>query len=115
MHSSLTVKTNYIRSKLTNATTSLLFSIIALSLCHDPDACLERALHARLFCVAAIEIVIYFADKTGLDLMVDDGQHATAGELFEMVMEEMSFPEEARNIFSLWLVSELIGSYFPRP
>ena len=48
-------------------------------------------------------------DKSGLHLTVEDGQNAEAGELFEMVMEEMSFPPEARDIFSLWLVSDLLG------
>jgi len=56
----------------------------------------------------AIECIVYFMDKSGLHLTVEDGQNAEAGELFEMVMEEMSFPPEARDIFSLWLVSDLL-------
>ena len=48
-------------------------------------------------------------DKTGINLTVEDGQHATAEELFEMVMDEMKFPHEAREAFSLWLVSDLLG------
>ena len=58
---------------------------------------------------SALEIVIYFQDKTGLHLTVEDGQHAEAGELFEMVMDEKNFPHEAREAFSLWLVSDLLG------
>ena len=50
-------------------------------------------------------------DKTGINLTVEDGQHATAGELFEMVMDEMKFPHEAREAFSLWLVSDLLGAW----
>ena len=50
-------------------------------------------------------------DKTGINLTVEDGQHATAGELFEMAMDEMKFPHEAREAFSLWLVSDLLGWY----
>jgi len=48
-------------------------------------------------------------DKSGIQLSVEDGQHAEAGELFEMVMEEMKFPAVAREVFSLWLVSDLLG------
>ena len=68
---------------------------------------------AQPFLLAAIEIVIYFMDKTGINLTVEDGQHATAGELFEMVMDEMKFPHEAREAFSLWLVSDLLGKCLP--
>ena len=48
-------------------------------------------------------------DKTGIHLVVDDGQNCEASELFEMVMEEMKFPPAAREIFSMWLVSDLLG------
>ena len=59
--------------------------------------------------VPPLEIVVYFEDKTGINLSVEDGQHADAGELFEIIMDEMSFPAVARDIFSLWLVSDLLG------
>ena len=61
------------------------------------------------FSFAAVDIVVYFQDKTGLHLSVADGQRCEAGELFEMVMEEMKLPTEAREVFSLWLVSDLLG------
>ena len=54
---------------------------------------------------------MYFMDKTGIHLVVDDGQNCQAGELFEMVREEMKFPESSREVFSLWLVSDLLGKY----
>lgn len=63
--------------------------------------------------LAAIDMVVYFQDKTGLHLTVEDGQHMEAGELFEIVMEEMTLPSQAREVFSLWLVSDLLGmSYY---
>ena len=62
-----------------------------------------------LFLLPAIECVIYFMDKSGLHLTVEDGQNAEAGELFEMVMDEMKFVPEAREVFTLWLVSDLLG------
>lgn len=54
-------------------------------------------------------MIVYFPDKTGISLNVEDGQNAEAGEIFEMVMEEMRFPNEARQAFSLWLVSDYLG------
>jgi len=58
----------------------------------------------------AVDIVVYFAENSGLHLKVVDGQNATASELFEMVMEEQEYPEVARELFSLWLVSDLLGN-----
>ena len=58
-----------------------------------------------------LQIVVYFEDKTGIDLSVEDGQHAEAGELFEIIMDEMKFPAVARDVFSLWLVSDLLGEF----
>ena len=54
---------------------------------------------------------MYFPDKAGLRLSVEDGQNMTAGDLFEMVMEDMKYPDEAREMFSLWLVSDLLGKF----
>ena len=59
--------------------------------------------------LAALEVVVYFMDKSGIHLQVDDGQNCEAGELFEMVVEEMKFPPQVREVFSLWLVSDLLG------
>lgn len=53
--------------------------------------------------------MIYFMDKSGVHLTVEDGQNAEAGELFEMVMEEMNLHQSAREVFSLWLVSDFLG------
>ena len=36
----------------------------------------------------------------------------SAGELFEMIMDEMKFPEIARQAFSLWLVSDNLGKFY---
>lgn len=56
----------------------------------------------------AIDIIVYFPDKTGVQLKVRDGQNIEAGDLFELVMDVMHFPVEAREAFSLWLVSDLL-------
>jgi len=55
---------------------------------------------------------VYFAKNVGLQLKVCDGQNLTATELFEDVMEEQNYPPEARQLFSLWLVSDLLGEIF---
>jgi len=60
---------------------------------------------------SAIDIVVYFAKSVGLQLKVSDGQNLTASELFEDVMEEQHYPHEARQLFSLWLVSDLLGMF----
>jgi len=62
-------------------------------------------------CVSAIDVVVYFANNIGLQLKVCDGQNLTATELFEDVMEEQDYPHEARQLFSLWLVSDLLGAF----
>ena len=36
----------------------------------------------------------------------------SAGELLEMIMDEMKFPEIARQAFSLWLVSDNLGKFY---
>ena len=54
-------------------------------------------------------MAVYFMDKQGLKLLVEDGQNATAGEIFELIMDESGYPAEARDVFSLWLVSDLLG------
>lgn len=65
--------------------------------------------HAKsLTWIPPIDMVVYFQDKTGLHLTVEDGQHMEAGELFELVMEEMKLQPVAREVFSLWLVSDLL-------
>lgn len=50
-----------------------------------------------------------------MNFKVTDGQNATAGELFELVVEEFqgtnsSLPPDARDIFALWLVSDHLGT-----
>jgi len=94
---------------------------------HDRNNCLEQTdtqtdtsplLYAFCYvlnwvalahCVSATDIVVYFAKSIGLQLKVCDGQNVTASELFEYVMEEQSYASEARQLFSLWLVSDLLG------
>jgi len=61
-------------------------------------------------CISAIDIVVYFSKNIGLQLKESDGQNLMATELFEDVMEEQNYPPAARQLFSLWLVSDLLGT-----
>jgi hypothetical protein len=56
----------------------------------------------------AVDIVVYYGEKQGLQLKVDGGQNAQASELFHMVMDNLEFPCDANQLFSLWLVSDLL-------
>jgi len=68
-------------------------------------------------------------DKVGVHLKVIDGQNIEAGELFELVLDEIPLTPnpagaaaeykqirdealiaKAREVFSLWLVSDLLGN-----
>jgi len=69
----------------------------------------------RCSCVSATDIVVYFAKSVGLQLKVCDGQNLTATELFEYVMEEQNYPADARQLFSLWLVSDVLGMFVYDP
>jgi phosphate/sulfate permease len=50
-------------------------------------------------------------DKTGLQFVVEDGRRSKAEELQEMVIQDTGLSEEAREIFSLWLMSPLLGKF----
>ena len=58
---------------------------------------------------AGVETIVYLMDKSGLRFTIDDGHTKEAGHLFDNVMEELGLPAEAREVFSLWLVSDLLG------
>ena len=82
-------------------------------LCHLCLECCWMLVESISFVVchlaASIEIAVYFMDKTGLSLQVENGQNMHAGELFERIMTELDYPPQAREVFSLWLVSDLLG------
>ncbi|XP_064621374.1 putative FERM domain-containing protein FRMD8P1 isoform X2 [Lineus longissimus] len=56
----------------------------------------------------SLEMCIYLMDKTGLQFVVEDGRRSKAEELQEMVIQDIGISEEAREIFSLWLMSPLL-------
>ncbi|ESN98897.1 hypothetical protein HELRODRAFT_162363 [Helobdella robusta] len=59
-----------------------------------------------------IEIVVYFHDNSGIMLKIQDGQNMEANILFEYVAKELNLQaevlEQAKEVFSLWLVSDLL-------
>ncbi|CAH1792219.1 unnamed protein product [Owenia fusiformis] len=55
-----------------------------------------------------LEMCVYFANKTGLEMTLEGGRCTTAEEVFEQLMELLSLPSEARDVFCLWLISPLL-------
>ena len=64
----------------------------------------------RLFCCSALEVVIWMRDRVGIHVTLECGGHdATAKDLFEVAVEQRGLPQDCDNIFSIWLVSPLLG------
>lgn len=61
---------------------------------------------------ASIDIVIYYADGSGVLLKVSDGQNRPASYLFDLVLDELEvdvqLQSKIKDVFSLWLVSDLL-------
>lgn len=55
-----------------------------------------------------IDIGVYFNDKTGIVLKVENGHLSTAGDIFQMVIDELQLPEESKETFAMWMVSSLL-------
>lgn len=59
-----------------------------------------------------IDIVIYLHNDTGIMLKVQDGQNADAKFLFDLLIKELDVKKDdiryVREVFSLWLVSDLL-------
>ena len=51
-------------------------------------------------------------DRKGIHVNLEDGQLAEASDLFEIVLEQRGLPPESENVFSIWLVSPLLGRYY---
>lgn len=64
-----------------------------------------------LLSLSALEVCLYLRDQTVIHVLLDDGHLAQADDLFEIVKEEQQLPSNANSIFSLWLVSPLLGKY----
>ncbi|XP_064408052.1 FERM domain-containing protein 8 isoform X2 [Latimeria chalumnae] len=56
----------------------------------------------------SLDVLIYFVNDTALQLTVDNVASITALELSRIVREALRFPEEAQEVFSLWLISPLL-------
>ena len=54
---------------------------------------------------------VFLMNKTGVKFVVEDGTHAPAADIFDMVVDELDMPDEACDAFCLWLTSPLLGKY----
>lgn len=49
-------------------------------------------------------------DRVGIHVTLEcAGHEATAEDLFEVVVKERNLPQDCDNVFSIWLVSPLLG------
>lgn len=58
-----------------------------------------------------MDMVVFLRDRTGIYLSLEDGQDAETSDLMEIVLQEQGLPPECEDIFSLWLISPLLGQY----
>ena len=54
---------------------------------------------------------MWLRDRKGIHVNLEDGHLAEAADLFEIVIEQRGLPPESEDIFSIWLVSPLLGKY----
>lgn len=65
-----------------------------------------------IFLILAVEVVIWLRDRKGIHVNLEGQGHlAEAADLFEIIVSHRGLPKDAHNIFSLWLVSPLLGLY----
>ncbi|XP_035684288.1 FERM domain-containing protein 8-like [Branchiostoma floridae] len=55
-----------------------------------------------------LELCVYSMDKCGLQFCLDNGKHTTAGELSKLVQGNLDLPQQASEVFCLWLTSPLL-------
>ncbi|XP_048259645.1 putative FERM domain-containing protein FRMD8P1 isoform X3 [Haliotis rufescens] len=55
-----------------------------------------------------VDMIVYLRDRNGIFYSIEDGHLAQAEELLDMTMKEQGLSEVAREVFAVWLVSELL-------
>ncbi|XP_071079068.1 putative FERM domain-containing protein FRMD8P1 isoform X3 [Haliotis cracherodii] len=55
-----------------------------------------------------VDMIVYLRDRNGIFYSLEDGHLAQAEELLDMTMKEQGLSEVAREVFAIWLVSELL-------
>lgn len=57
-----------------------------------------------------MEVVIWMRDREGIHVTLECGGHeASAEDLFEIAVEQKHLHADCENVFSIWLVSPLLG------
>nr|XP_054759618.1 putative FERM domain-containing protein FRMD8P1 [Lytechinus pictus] len=59
--------------------------------------------------IKAMDVCIFQKDGSAHEIFIENVLTATAGTLFSHMMGCLSLPNEASEIFSLWLISPLLG------
>lgn len=56
-----------------------------------------------------MDVCIFMRNRSGIHMQLDEGHNAEAEELFDIVVQENNLPKECEDVFSLWLVSPILG------
>ena len=67
----------------------------------------------RFFIVIVTEVNVLLKNQVMVCLEVEDVQMVTCRDLIGMILDEpeVGLPREAEDIFALWLISPLFGTY----
>lgn len=67
--------------------------------------------HVSIDLLAAIEMVIWTRDRKGIHVNLEgNGAEAQAGDIFQIVKDYRRIPDAYNDVFSVWMVSPLLGS-----
>ncbi len=56
-----------------------------------------------------MNIAVFLKEGTGRLLSLENGRMTNAGEIKQMMIDNLALPEEAKDIFAIWLISPLLG------
>lgn len=59
-----------------------------------------------------MDVCIFMRDRSGIHVQLEEGHHAEADDLFDIVLQDQGLPAECEDVFALWLVSPLLGMIF---
>lgn len=54
---------------------------------------------------------MFLRDKTGIHFNLQDAAVTQCCGLLQLIIQEQNLPEEASNVFCLWLISPILGMY----
>lgn len=69
----------------------------------------QPSCRSLLFLRQGLDVLVYLVNDTVVQLTVDNLHSVTAHELHRIIRETLMLPEYAMEVFSLWLISPLLG------